>query len=70
MQRHKQLVSLAFQILHQILLTNKYVYNVNGGNGQDQMQLASKEGRCCYLKIGFILLSTISGLNIVRWSQY
>lgn len=32
MQRHKQLVSPDSQILCQIILTNKYGCNINGGN--------------------------------------
>lgn len=54
-----------FQILHQIIF-NKYGYNVNKGNGQDQMQLALKESGSCYLKTCFVLLSPILGLDFVR----
>ena len=66
MQRQKQLISPYFQILHQIIL-NKYGCNVKGGNGQDQTQLALKEGGSCYSKTCFVLLSLILGLDVVRW---
>lgn len=68
MQRHKQLVSPEFQIFCQIILTNKHGYNVNGGHGRDQTQLPLKGGGFSNSKICLVLLGTILGLNILRWS--